>query len=274
MKKGYKKLLLAFTFLLVLPLTLLAGCGKNSAHTVKVGVIGGDARVWKSVQSRVKKEGINLQIVQFTDYSQPNAALTNKEININSFQNYAFQDNWNAAHHTKIVSIGKTIFSPLTLYSKKVSNVKDLRKGASIAVANDVTNEARGLKLLASAGLIKLRNTPLPTVKDITENKKDLKIVPLDAAQTPRALADEDASVVNGGFALDAKLSFKDILFEEPTNKAAIPYINIISANKSDQNNKDYKKVVKVYQSQATKDLLKKLYKNEEIPAWDVNFNK
>ncbi|WP_220729303.1 MetQ/NlpA family ABC transporter substrate-binding protein [Apilactobacillus zhangqiuensis] len=274
MKKNYKKLLLAFTLLLVLPLTLLASCGKSSGHVVKIGIMGGDTRVWKAVQQRVKKEGVDLQLVQFTDYSQPNNALTNKEVDINAFQNYAFQDNWNTAHHTKIVAIGKTIFSPLTLYSKKVSSLKDLKDGASVAVANDVTNEARGLKLLASAGLIKLKNTALPTPSDITENKKHLKIVPLDAAQTPRALSDEDSAVVNGNFALDSNLSSKDILFKEPTNKATIPYINIISANKSDANNKYYKKVVKAYQTQATKDLLKKLYKGENIPAWDINFNK
>ncbi|WKN29039.1 MetQ/NlpA family ABC transporter substrate-binding protein [Apilactobacillus kunkeei] len=274
MKKNYKKLLLAFTFLLVLPLTLLASCGKSSGHVVKIGIMGGDTRVWKAVQQRVKKEGVDLQLVQFTDYSQPNNALTNKEVDINAFQNYAFQDNWNTAHHTKIVAIGKTIFSPLTLYSKKVSSLKNLKDGASVAVANDVTNEARGLKLLASAGLIKLKDTALPTLSDITENKKHLKIVPLDAAQTPRALSDEDAAVVNGNFALDSNLSSKDILFKEPTNKSSIPYINIISANKSDANNKYYKKVVKAYQTQANKDLLKKIYKGEDIPAWDINFNK
>lgn len=272
MRREYKKLLLTATLLLVLPLTLLAGCGKSTGHTVKIGIMGGDTRIWTPIQSQLKKEGVNLELVKFTDYSQPNNALSNHEIDINAFQNYAFQDNWNAAHHTNIVSIGKTIFTPLTLYSKRVSSLKELKTGASIAVANDVTNEARGLKLLNSAGLIKLKNTALPTVKDIISNPRHFKIVPLDASQTPRALADEDAAVVNGNFALDANLNKKNAIFREKTDKDAIPYINIISANKSEQHNKYYLKVVKAYQTQATKNLLQKLYKGEDLPAWDVAF--
>ncbi|WP_105956718.1 MetQ/NlpA family ABC transporter substrate-binding protein [Apilactobacillus quenuiae] len=269
--KKFRKIFIGASLLLLLPLFLLTACG-NSGHTVKLGIMGGDKRVWNPIADRLKKKGINLQLVSFTDYSQPNGALQNHEVDINAFQNFAFQDNWNAAHKSNIVSIGKTVFSPLTLYSQKVKSLGDLKDGASIAVANDVTNEARGLKLLDSAGLIKLDNSALPSTKNIKENKKHLKIVPIDASQTPRSLSDEDAAVVNGNFALDAKLPNKDELFTEKTNKGAIPYINIISANKSDKNNKYYKAVVKEYQSDATKKLLNKLYKGKNIPAWDIDF--
>lgn len=269
--KKFRKVIISFSLLLLLPLFLLTACG-NSGHTVKLGIMGGDKRIWNPIADRLKKKGINLQLISFTDYSQPNSALQNHDVDINAFQNFAFQDNWNNAHHTNIVSIGKTIFSPLSLYSKKVSSLKDIKDGAKIAVANDVTNEARGLKLLSSAGLIKLDNSSLPSTKNIKENKKNLQITPLDASQIPRSLVDEDAAVVNGNFALDAKLPNNEVIFTEPTNKAAIPYINIISANKSDKNNKYYKEVVKEYQSDSTKQLLQKLYKGKNIPAWNIQF--
>jgi D-methionine transport system substrate-binding protein len=271
MKKSFKH----FSWLLVLliPLLIVAGCGKSSSSssnkTVKIGIMGSDEKIWKPIQSKLKKQGINIKLVTFTDYNQPNAALTNHEIDLNSFQHTYFMDQWNKAHKSNIVSIGKTVRAPLRLYSKKVKNVSDIKKGDQITIPNDSTNEGRALHLLQSAGLIKVDSkVELPTPKNITQNKLNLKITAVDAAQTPRSLTDAAGAVINNEFAAEAKLPNSETIFKEKINKASIPYINIIATNKSDKNNKTYKKIVKAYQTEATKKLLTKYYHGLTIPAW------
>jgi len=270
MKKSFKR----FSWLLVLliPLLIVAGCGKSSSSsdkTVKVGIMGSDEKIWKPIQKKLKSEGVNIKLVTFTDYNQPNAALTNHEIDINSFQHTYFMDQWNKAHKSDIVSIGKTVRAPLRLYSKKVKSVSDIKKGAQITIPNDSTNEGRALHLLQSAGLIKVDSkVALPTPKNITQNKLNLKVTAVDAAQTPRSLTDATGAVINNEFAAEAKLPNSETIYKEKLNKASIPYVNIIAANKSDKNNKTYKKIVKAYQSEATKKLIKKYFHGLSVPAW------
>lgn len=267
MKKSFKHF--SWLLLLLIPLLIVSGCGKSSSKTVKVGIMGSDKKIWKPIQTKLKKEGINIKLVTFTDYNQPNAALTNHEIDLNSFQHTYFMNTWNKAHKTNIVSIGKTVRAPLRLYSKKVKNVSAIKKGDQITIPNDSTNEGRALHLLQSAGLIKVDNkVSLPTPKNITENKLKLKITPVDAAQTPRSLTDATAAIVNNEFASEAKLPDSECIYKEKLNKASIPYINIIATNKADKNNKTYKKIVKAYQTAETKKLLKKYYHGLSIPAW------
>ncbi|WP_125763491.1 MetQ/NlpA family ABC transporter substrate-binding protein [Levilactobacillus mulengensis] len=269
MKKSFKHF--SWLLLLLIPLLIVSGCGKSSSSnkTVKVGIMGSDEKIWKPIQSKLKKQGINIKLVTFTDYNQPNAALTNHEIDLNSFQHTYFMDQWNKAHKTDIVSIGKTVRAPLRLYSKKVKSVSAIKKGDQITIPNDSTNEGRALHLLQSAGLIKVDSkVELPTPKNITQNKLNLKITAVDAAQTPRSLTDATGAVINNEFAAEAKLPNNETIFKEKINKASIPYINIIATNKSDKNNKTYKKIVKAYQTEATKKLLKKYYHGLTIPAW------
>ncbi|WP_261810593.1 MetQ/NlpA family ABC transporter substrate-binding protein [Levilactobacillus humaensis] len=268
MKKSFKHF--SWLLLLLVPLLIVSGCGKSSSNkTIKVGIMGSDEKIWKPVQKKLKKEGVNIKLVTFTDYNQPNAALTNHEIALNSFQHTYFMDQWNKAHKSNIVSIGKTVRAPLRLYSKKVKSVADIKKGDQITIPNDSTNEGRALHLLQSAGLIKVDGSKaLPTPKDITQNKLNLKITPVDAAQTPRSLTDAAGAVINNEFAAEAKLPNSETIYKEKINKASIPYINIIATNKADKNNKTYKKIVKAYQTEATKKLLKKYYHGLTIPAW------
>lgn len=257
----------AWLFLLL----IVAGCGKSSSSdkTVKIGIMGSDEKIWKPIKKKLAKQGINLKLVTFTDYNQPNAALTNHEIDLNAFQHTYFMNTWNKAHKTNIVSIGKTVRAPLRLYSKKVKSVADIKKGDQITIPNDSTNEGRALHLLQSAGLIKVNNkVKLPTPKNITQNKLNLKITAVDAAQTPRSLSDATAAIVNNEFAAEAKLPNKECIYKEKLNKASIPYINVIATNKVDKNNKTYKKIVKAYQSEATKKLIKKYYHGLSVPAW------
>lgn len=269
MKKGNKYF--SILFLVALLAVVLTGCGGSPSHTktVKIGITGSDNRVWDAVEKKVEKEGIHIKLVEFSDYSQPNTALDQGEVDINAFQTVYFMDNWNKTHHTKIVSIGQTDIAPMALYSHKIHNLSELKNGSKIAIPNDPTNEGRALQLLASAGLIKLNSAALHTVKDITSNPKHLKIAQLDAGQTARSLNDETAAVVNSGVASDAKFDPKTAIYTEKVTAKSKPYVNIISANEKDKNNPYYKKVVEAYQSEDIAKLTKKLYGNFQIPAWN-----
>ncbi|GEO66592.1 MetQ/NlpA family ABC transporter substrate-binding protein [Levilactobacillus spicheri] len=271
MKYSFKKF--AWLFLLLIPLLIVAGCGKSasSTKTVKVGIMGTDEKIWKPIKTKLAKQGINIKLVTFTDYNQPNAALTNHEVDLNSFQHTYFMNTWNKAHKTHIVAIANTYLAPLRLYSKKITKVSQIKKGDQITIPNDATNEGRALHLLESAGLIKVNDkVALPTPKNITQNKLNLKITPMDAAQTPRSLSDATAAVVNNEFAASAKLNAKKALFQEKVNKASKPYINIIAANKSDKNSATFKKIIKAYQTEATKKNIEKAYDGLSIPAWNL----
>ena len=224
-------------------------------------VIGADTDVWDDVKDRLKDEGINLEYVQFSDYNQPNAALADGSIDINSFQHQFFLDNYNKEFGTDLVSIGNTVNAPLGIYSDKVKDIKELKEGATVAIPNDVTNGGRALLLLQSAGLIKVDEAAgqTPTVSDITENKQKLKISELDAAQTARALSDVDISVINSGMAVDAGfVPTEDAIFLEPVDETARPYVNIIAARKEDQDNEVYQKLLLLIKRTKQRKLSKK----------------
>ena len=171
-----------------------------------------------------------------------------------------------------MVSIGKTFITPIHLYSKKVTDVKDLPDGATIAVPNDASNESRALFLLKNAGLITLKPSAgsLAKVKDIQDNPKNLKIKEVAAEQTARTLDDVDAAVVNTNYAVAAKLPDSEIIYTEPVNKDSEQWINLIAAKKSDANKEAYKDVVKAYHTSQVKKVIQKEYGNKEIPAWDL----
>ncbi|MDO4903708.1 MAG: MetQ/NlpA family ABC transporter substrate-binding protein [Limosilactobacillus sp.] len=252
---------------------------QQSAKTVTVGIMAsskGDDAIWNATAKKAKKDyGITIKFKRFTDYNQPNKALTSGNIDLNAFQSYNFLNNWNETHKTNIVSIGNTFITPIRVYSHKYKSVKDLPNGATIAIPNDATNEARALNALVSAGLFKLdKNAKLPTANDIIDNKKNIKIKEVGADQTPRSLDDVDAAVVNANYAQAAGLDYKTAIFVEPLNKKAAQYVNFIAANKKDKNNKVYKQVVKAYQTETTKKLIQKYYGTSELPAWDRDFSK
>lgn len=257
---------------------VLVGCStgnakNNEKQVVKLGVVGANNEVWESVKDRLKDQNIDLELVEFSDYTQPNAALAEKEIDLNSFQHQIFLDNYNTEHKTDLVSIGNTVSAPLGIYADKIKDVKELKDGAEIAIPNDATNGGRALLLLQSAGLIKVdpSKKQTPTVNDITENKLNLKISELDAAQTARALKDVDASVINSGMAVDAGfVPSKDAIFLEPVNDTSKPYVNIIVARKEDEDNETYKKIVEAYQNDDTVKVIEETSKGSSIPAWET----
>lgn len=277
------KKILSFGLSAIALLVLATGCnsktGESTAKdsttkervTVKLGLIGADTDVWDDVQARLKDEGIDLEYVKFTEYSQPNTALANGDIDLNSFQHQYFLDNFNAEHGTDIVSIGNTVNAPLGIYSDKIKDVKELKEGDQVAIPNDVTNGGRALLLLQTAGLIKVNpdKAQAPTVSDITENKLNLEIVELEASQTARALQDVAASVINSGMAVDAGfVPTTDAIYLEPVDDTSRPYVNIIAARKEDADNEVYQKVVAAYQTDETIKVIEATSKGSSIPAW------
>ncbi|MBW4801561.1 MetQ/NlpA family ABC transporter substrate-binding protein [Loigolactobacillus coryniformis] len=242
----------------------------HAAKTVTIGINGSDHRQWNPAEKTLAKEGIKLKFVTFSDYNQPNTALVNGDVDLNAFQTKYFFDDWKKTHKAKLSAIGKTVIAPLALYSSKHTKVSQIKKGDTIIIANDVTDEGRALTLLQNAGLIKIKNKTLPTVHDITQNKLNLKIKEVDASQTAHSLGDVSAAVINSGVATDAKLNHKEALYTEQINKQSKPYINIIAARTEDKNNKTYKKVVQAFQQEATKKAIQKIFKGAETAAWDI----
>lgn len=255
--------------LLIVAVIVLAACGGNNDKKVTIGVASNDTKAWEKVKELAKKDDLDLEIKHFSDYNVPNKALSDGDIDMNAFQHFAFLDQYKKAHKdAKIQALSTTVLAPLGIYSDKIKNIKDVKKGAQVAIPNDVSNQARALKLLESAGLIKLKkNFGLNgTTKDIESNPKDLKIKAVDAQQTARALSDVDISVINNGVATKAgKDAKKDPIYLEKVSSDAVkPYINVIAVNSKDMDNKTYKKIVELYHSKEAQKALKEDTKDGE----------
>lgn len=257
---------------LIVAILVLSACGGNNGKKVTIGVASNDTKAWEKVKELAKKDDIDLEIKHFSDYNVPNKALSDGDIDLNAFQHFAFLDQYKKAHKdTNIEALSTTVLAPLGIYSDKVKNIKDVKKGAQVAIPNDVSNQARALKLLESAGLIKLKkNFGLNgTTKDIESNPKDLKIKSVDAQQTARALSDVDISVINNGVATKAgKDAKKDpIYLEKASSDAVKPYINVVAVNSKDKDNKTYKKIIELYHSKEAQKALKEDTKDGEKPV-------
>ncbi|MFI9031310.1 dipeptide ABC transporter glycylmethionine-binding lipoprotein [Staphylococcus pasteuri] len=257
---------------IILAVLVLSACGGKNGKQVTVGVASNDTKAWEKVKELAKKDGIDVQIKHFSDYNVPNKALSDGDIDMNAFQHFAFLDQYKKAHKdAKISAMSTTVLAPLGIYSDKIKDIKDVKKGAQVVIPNDVSNQARALKLLESAGLIKLKKDfgLNGTTKDIVDNPKNLKIKAVDAQQTARALSDVDISVINNGVATKAgKNPKKDPIYLEDQNSDAVqPYINIIAVNSKDIDNKTYKKIVKLYHSKEAQKALKEDTKDGEKPV-------
>lgn len=280
MSKKFKSAIGVLVLVLILVIGYFSFFSSDSSKgtkTIKVGIMTGskqDQIIWNSVAKTAKeKYGLNVEYKKFTDYSQPNRALSQGEINVNAFQHYEFLRQYNKASHTNIVPIGKTMIGQGRIYSKKIKHLNDIKNGGTIVIPNDSTNEARALNILQSAGLIKVKkNVEFPTTKDIINNPKNLKIKEVDASQTVNSLSSVDAANINGNYAQSAGLSPNSAIYVEPLNKLSEKWVNIIAANKEDKDNKLNKEFVKAYQTDKTKRLMKKYYGKSQITAWDVKF--
>lgn len=236
---------------------------------IKMGVTAGPhAEIMEQVKKLLEKDGVQMKIVEFTDYIQPNAALAAGDLDANSYQHQPYLDAQIKDRGYKFVSVGSTITFPMGVYSKKVKSLNDLKQGARIGVPNDPTNGGRALLVLQAKGVIKLKAdaglkaTPL----DIVENPKKVKIVELDAAQLPRSLDDFDAAVINGNYAESAGLSpTKDAIAVEASTG---PYANVLAIRAADKDKPWVAKLVKAYHSPEVKKFVLEKYKGSVITSW------
>ena len=246
--------------------------------TVKLGVVGSIYEdLWKPAKEALKDEGIDLELVQFSDYVTPNNALANGEIDLNSFQHRIYLQNEIDSHGYKIQNIGNTFIIPLNLYSRKISSVKELKDGDTVAIPDDLTNGGRALKVLEAAGLIELDPNAAfnPTIDNIVKYHVGIKIEELKANVIPSALSDVTAAVVNGNYALDFGLKSDEAIYKDSVLDVE-EYWNLIAARTADLEDPDkaavYEKVVKAFQSPETEKVFKDTYGGYFIKAgWDQN---
>ena len=232
--------------------------------TLKVGATPvPHAEILKIAQAELLKQNINLEIVEYTDYVQPNLALDSKELDANFFQHLPYLLDFNVKNGTKLISLTAVHFEPLGLYPGRTKSLADLKDGATIAVPNDTTNEARALLLLQAQGLIELpADAGLEvTPKDITANPKNLKFTEVEAAQIARALPDVDAGVVNGNYAIEAGLTMSDALAAEAADSiAAQTFGNILTIREGDEARPELVALAEALKSQAVKDFIASQY--------------
>ncbi|CAG9623563.1 MetQ/NlpA family ABC transporter substrate-binding protein [Sutcliffiella rhizosphaerae] len=261
------KKIISIASLLIL-LFIVAGCSSNN-ETVKIGVSGSDNRIWDFVAEKAKKEGIEIEIVTFSDYVQPNLALAQKELDANAFQTISYFNAFIKEHNLDLTPIATTVIAPMGIYSEKHDNIADIPDGGKIAVPNEATNMGRAFLLLQDAGLLTLPEDfdGNGSLDKIVENPKNLEIIPVVAGQTPRVLPDVDASIINNGIAVDAGFNpVEDSIFHE--SDTATPYINIIAARTEDKNREDLKKIAALYQEDDVKEFIEKEFKGSSIPTF------
>ncbi|MFC4060161.1 MetQ/NlpA family ABC transporter substrate-binding protein [Planomonospora corallina] len=213
-------------------------------------------------------EGLNLEIVEFTDYVQPNVQLEEGELGANFFQHRPYLDDFNASKGTKLVYVQDVHLEPLGLYSKKVKAVTELPAGGTVAVPNDATNLGRALKLLADNGVITLKEGvgTAATERDVTGNPKNLTFQPLEAAQLPRSLEDVDAAVINGNYALEADLKpASDALVLEKAE--GNPYANGLVVKAGQEQDPRVAKLAELLSGAEVKQFIERTYSGSVTPA-------
>lgn len=263
----------------------LAGCGgspsassgsgsaapaSSGTKALKVGATPvPHAELLEVVKPLLKEQGIDLEIVEFSDYVQPNLALNDKELDANFFQHAPYLENFISEHkECKLANAAGIHIEPMGIYSKKIKDLKELKDGASIAVPNDPTNEGRSLLLLEKAGLLKLKEdvAEKATIQDIAQNPKNIKFQEVEAAQVPRTLEDVDAAVINTNYAMLVNLvPTKDALFIEDSTS---PYVNIIAVRQGDEKRPEIEALIKALKTDKVKQFIKDKYKGAVVPAF------
>lgn len=278
-----KKLLGALLAVTTLATFGLAGCGDSGSNgaaskeddktiTVAASPTPHAEILNKAVKPLVEKDGYKLEVKEFTDYVQPNTATEDGEVDANYFQHKPYLDNFNKEKGTHLVSVEGIHFEPFGLYPGKTKDLQNLQDGATVAVPNDATNEARALLLLQDAGLIKLKDGIDPTSDatklDITENPKNLDIQEIAAEQLPRSLADVDLAVINGNYALQADLNAaEDSLVTENPDYAKV-YVNVVACRSGEENSDKIQALKKALQSDDVKKYVDETYKGAVVTVF------
>lgn len=248
----------------------LSAChSPNNPNQIHLGTLSGPETELMQVAKKVAQRdyGLQIKIVEFSDYSLPNRALNDGSLDANLFQHHAFLNNEIRNQHYALVAIAKEFIYPMAIYSAKIKQLSELKPHAIVAIPNDPSNEARALLLLRKAGLITLnmQKGTCITPKDIVDNPKKLRIKELDAAQLPRVLPDVDLAVINANYATLAHLYIKDSLFSEDRNSI---YVNLLVVKAIDKNNPKFIKLIKAIHSPEVVAAAKQLFHDTAIPGW------
>ncbi|PWC21576.1 methionine ABC transporter substrate-binding protein MetQ [Brenneria roseae subsp. roseae] len=252
----------------------IAGCGQEEKdpNHIKVGVIVGAEQQVAEIAQKVAKDkyGLDVELVTFNDYVLPNEALSKGDIDLNAFQHKPYLEQQIKDRGYKLVSVGNSFVYPIAGYSKKIKSLDELQDGAQVALPNDPTNLGRSLLLLQKVGLIKLKDNVglLPTVLDVTENPKSLKIVELEAPQLPRSLDDAQIAlaIINTTYASQINLTpSKDGIFVEEKDS---PYVNLLVSREDNKDAENVKKFVQAYQSDEVNEAANKIFNGGAVKGW------
>ncbi|ADQ15450.1 MetQ/NlpA family ABC transporter substrate-binding protein [Halanaerobium hydrogeniformans] len=262
-KKGFL-VLVVLAFVAVASVSVMA-----DDHVLKVGATPvPHAEILEFVQDDLAEKGIELEIIEFTDYVTPNLSLDDGSIDANYFQHIPYLEQFNADRGLDLVPVARIHVEPIALYSDKYDSLEDIPEGASIAVPNDPSNEGRALILLHNSGVITLDDpenlnaTPI----DIIDNPKNLRFNELEAAQLPRILPDVAGAVINTNYALEANLNpLEDALVIEDSDS---PYVNVLVVRSEDQNNEKIEILRDVLNSQKVEDFILEEYQGAVVPAF------
>ena len=242
-------------------LFILVGCGDVSGETtgsvdepiqVSIGVNGSDGAQWPILKEKAAAEGIEIELIEFSDYTLPNNALAQGDVDLNAFQHFSFLAQYVNESGNQLYPVGSTVFAPLGVYSEKIESIEEIVEGDQIAIPDDPSNQARALRLLESAELITLADDfgLFGDPSKVTENPLNLEIVPMKAQQTPTVLPDVAVAVINNGIAGQAGFDpAEDPIFRETADDESVyPYINLIAAKEEEKDNEVYKRIVELYQ--------------------------
>ncbi|MBP3506530.1 MAG: MetQ/NlpA family ABC transporter substrate-binding protein [Lachnospiraceae bacterium] len=241
-------------------------------EVIKVGAsVTPHAEILAQVKDVLAEQGYDLQVVEYNDYVLPNTALEDGDLDANFFQHQPYLDDFNAENDTHLVSVAAVHFEPFGLYAGKTASLDDLQEGATVAVPNDTTNEARALLLLEAQGLIKLKEGAglTATVLDIEENPLNLEIKEIEAAQLVRSLPDVDVAAINGNYAAEGGLNVADAIAVEASDSlAADTYANVIVVKEGNEDSAKTKALVDAVLSDEVRSYIEETYGNAVIPVF------
>ena len=252
--------------------TAAASSSAASDNVITVGASPSPhAEILEAIKPELEAQGYELKVVEYSDYDQPNVALSEGDLDANYFQHLPYLENYNTENGTDLASAGAIHFEPMGLYAGKSSDIANVPDGAKIAVPSDATNEARALLLLQDQGVIKLTDGVglEATANDIVENPHNVELVEVEAAAVPRSLQDVDFGVINGNYALSAGLDTSATLASEGADsEAAQTYANIIAVRSGDENSEKTQALLKALTSDTARKFIEDTYKGSVIPVF------
>ncbi len=229
------------------------------------------AEILKAAADSLAQKGYELDIKEYVDYIQPNLALESGDLAANYFQHLPYLESFNEENGTKLVSAAAIHYEPFGIYAGKASSLEELQDGATVAVPNDTSNEARALLLLEAQGLIQLKEGADLTVtkNDIVENPKNLNLYEVEAAQIPRVVEDVDIAVINGNYAIEAGFKVSEALaVEDSESIAASTYGNVIAVQEGHENDEAIQALIEALTSDEVKKFMDEKYEGAVVPLF------